>query len=122
MGAVREYRKLHHVGADAYQVYVFWIIQDRLRCNGIAMRRAPELASGKGALQVNLAVAIMTVQLDRARVTDIIDDDTVITENCSDIISVVDQLPEIDVPISVLLPSLYLRESGTSHAHVQLLA
>lgn len=64
----------------------------------------------------------MTVQLDRARVAEILDDDSVINDNCSDIINGVDQLPEVDVPISALLPSLYLRELGTSHAHVQLLA
>jgi ParB-like chromosome segregation protein Spo0J len=64
----------------------------------------------------------MTVQLDRTRVASIIDDDLAMNDSCRDIINAVDQLPEIEVPIGVLLPSLYLRESGTSHAHVQLLA
>jgi ParB-like chromosome segregation protein Spo0J len=64
----------------------------------------------------------MTIQIDRTLAADMTDDEPSINDDRGSIITTVDQLPEVSVPIGSLLPSLYLRESGTSHAHVQLLA
>jgi ParB-like chromosome segregation protein Spo0J len=64
----------------------------------------------------------MTIQRDRTLAADMTDDEPSINDDRGGLITTIDQLPEVSVPISSLLPSLYLRESGTSHAHVQLLA
>ena len=47
----------------------------------------------------------------------------VITESCNtDPMTVIDQLPEVSVPIASLVPGFRLRQEGTDADHVRLLA
>jgi ParB-like chromosome segregation protein Spo0J len=45
-----------------------------------------------------------------------------INDDFSDIMSLVEHLPREHVPVGIVVPGPYLREAGTNHAHVQLLA
>jgi ParB-like chromosome segregation protein Spo0J len=45
-----------------------------------------------------------------------------INDYCTDIMNRLDQLPREQVPVGSVVPGPYLREAGTNHAHVQLLA
>lgn len=45
-----------------------------------------------------------------------------INDYCTDIMNRFDQLPQERVPVAAVVPGPYLREAGTNHAHVQLLA
>jgi ParB-like chromosome segregation protein Spo0J len=49
-------------------------------------------------------------------------DSRVVTCGNSDPLSMIDQLPEVSVPVSSLVPGFYLRQAGTDATHVRLLA
>jgi ParB-like chromosome segregation protein Spo0J len=56
------------------------------------------------------------------RPQEIIDVGALLNSSCVDSFEQVEQLPEIEVPLNSLVPGFYLRRSGTSAAHVQILA
>jgi ParB-like chromosome segregation protein Spo0J len=64
----------------------------------------------------------MTAETDIIRPREIIDVGTLLNSGRIDSYEQVEQLPEMDVPLNSLVPGFYLRRSGTSAAHVQLLA
>jgi ParB-like nuclease domain len=64
---------------------------------------------------------VMKANLELAAV-EAVDDEPVTDEDYVGTMYAIDQLPEVNVPVDVLLPGIYLREAGTSHTHVQLLA
>jgi hypothetical protein len=64
----------------------------------------------------------MTTTMEVVLAVETVEDEPVINDDCAGAMDAIEQLPEVDVPVNVLLPGLYLREAGTSHAHAQLLA
>lgn len=64
----------------------------------------------------------MTAGIDIMRPWEIVDAGVLPNSGCFDSVEQVEQLPEMDVPLNSLVPGFYLRRSGTSAEHVQLLA
>jgi ParB-like chromosome segregation protein Spo0J len=63
---------------------------------------------------------IIEVDLELARVPAA--SEPTINDDCSNIMNRLEQLPRERVPVNAVAPGPYLREAGTDHAHVQLLA
>jgi hypothetical protein len=75
-------------------------------------------------LRNDLDEAAMTVQMTSNVDYDLaeIADDVVVNSGNSDPMSMIEQLPEVGVPVSLLVPGFHLRHEGTDPAHVRLLA
>jgi hypothetical protein len=63
----------------------------------------------------------MTTGSDIVPPCELIDVEALLNSDRIDSFEQVEQLPELDVPLNSLVPGFYLRRSGTSAAHVQLL-
>src|ERR1039458_2151633 len=75
-------------------------------------------------LRNDLDEAAMTVQMTSNVDYELaeIADDVVVNSGNSDPMSMIEQVPEVSVPISLLVPGFHLRQEGTDPAHVRLLA
>jgi ParB-like chromosome segregation protein Spo0J len=64
----------------------------------------------------------MTMEIELALPSISVDSYPVINDDCLNIMGWIEHLPQEYVRVNTLTPGFYLREAGTNHAHVQLLA
>ena len=87
-------------------------------------RRTPEAAQADDFedCEPSGGTIMTTMEAILALAAEAVDDEPVINDDCIGTMDSIEQLPEVDVPVSELQPGLYLREAGTSQAHARLLA